>query len=159
MSRTCSICNRDDRAAIDEALVGGRKSLAHLASRFDSTKPTMARHRKHLAGKIAAAQAVNRAALVVEGTTLADQLRWIISEAVRLKAAAEMAKDYRTALHGLREIVRVLELVAEIERAARDTPAASFQTEWSSLAPEERRTRLAEVKYRILELEADLASS
>ncbi len=53
----------------------------------------------------------------------------------------------------------MLELLADIAKAERDAPVASLQTEWASLSPEEKRTRLTEVKYRILELEEELSSA
>ena len=136
MSRSCSLCAREERAAIDAGLAAGKESLAQLARRFDTTKPTMARHRKHLADKIAVAQRASHAALVADGTTLAEQLRWIISEAKRLKEAAEGDKDYRTAMQGLREIVRVLELLADIAKAERETPAEQY--DFSVFTEEER---------------------
>jgi hypothetical protein len=154
--RTCSLCSRTDRAAIDEAIAAGRDSLAQLASRFESTKATIDRHSKHLAGKIAAAKAVTHTALLAEGATLAEKLLWIIREADRLKSAAEEAKDYRTALQGLREIVRVLELVADVERAGREASSGDIRTMLTSLTPEERRERLQEMKFRVLELEEEL---
>ena len=43
-----------------------------------------------------------------------DQLRNLTSEAQRLKEKAETAGDYRTALAAVRELCRIVELVAKL---------------------------------------------
>jgi transposase-like protein len=155
MSRPCSICISDDRAAIDEALVTGKESQPEIAERFGTSTSALYRHRTHVTEKVAEAQAVNRTALLADGATLLDRLRWLLSEADRLKAAAEKAKDYRTALQGLREIMRVLEFVADVERADREASQIDALAEWKSLPYQEKRIRVAEMKLLVCDLEEE----
>ncbi len=114
--RPCTICNHADRAAIDGALVAAGVAVSQISRRFAVTPDALARHRQNHMPTLAMSEG-RRAAAVVEaerGAGLADQADQLRATALRLLAAAEAAGDLRTALQGVREAARCLELVAKL---------------------------------------------
>jgi ribosome-binding protein aMBF1 (putative translation factor) len=156
MSRSCSLCNHPKRRVIDEAIVAGKEPQTKIAERFGTSTSALYRHGPHVTGKVVeAVEALDRTARQAEGMSLAERLRWLIGEAERLKAAAEAAGDLRTALQGLREMMRVLEFVADVERLK---PTVDAREEFQRLPREQRWDRLLEAKQYVAELEAEFAA-
>jgi hypothetical protein len=69
------------------------------------------RHRRHLPAVLARAHELKESGY---GDSLLAQLRGLTSEAQRLKATAERAGDYRAALAAVRELCRIVELMAKL---------------------------------------------
>jgi hypothetical protein len=111
MPRACSICVHADRPAIDAALVGG-ESFRNIAERFGTSATATFRHRgDHLPSALVQAQAAED---VARADTLLDQLATLQADARRIGGKAETAGDLRTALAGIRELVRIVELTAKM---------------------------------------------
>ncbi|MFA5787697.1 MAG: hypothetical protein WDA71_12080, partial [Actinomycetota bacterium] len=55
MGKRCTICSRNDRAAIDQAIVAG-ESLRGIAARFSTSAQTLLRHKPHVSAALATAQ-------------------------------------------------------------------------------------------------------
>jgi hypothetical protein len=90
-------------------LSGG--SYRVVAQRFAVSRDAVVRHRRHLPAVLARAQEVKE---VAHGDSLLAQLRDLTAEAQRLKAIAEEAGDYRAALAAVRELCRIVELMAKL---------------------------------------------
>lgn len=111
MPRTCTICGHPERDAIDAALVAG-EPFRRVAARHAVTEQAIRRHRKaHLPAALTQAQEAKEAA---RADDLLAQLQALTAEAHRIKDRAERTGDYRTALAGIRELVRIVELLAKL---------------------------------------------
>ena len=111
MARKCVICGDPRVADIDAALlenVGYRE----LAGRFGTSKSALFRHRaSHLGATLLKAKA---AADMVAGDTLMEQVEELKTMARRLGKKAEDTGDLRGALAAVRELVRIVDLVAKL---------------------------------------------
>jgi hypothetical protein len=114
MARACTICNNPKASEINEALVRGESHRA-VAKRFNASAPSMFRHQDHLSAVLAKAADV-RASVgeLMAGDNLVQKVQELETTARRITAAAEAAGDPRTALVGLRELARMIELTAKI---------------------------------------------
>lgn len=110
MSRTCTVCNHLRRNEIDEALLAG-EPLRDIAGRIPIAKSALHRHKIHLPATLVKARQSEE---VSHANGLLRQLIELTNEARRLQQKAEKKKDYRTALAAVRELCRIVELVAKI---------------------------------------------
>jgi hypothetical protein len=108
--RKCSICIHNRRREIEQAMLSG-VSYRVVAQRCAVSRDAVVRHRRHLPAALERAQELKE---VVHGDSLLAQLRELTSEAQRLKAIAEEAGDYRAALAAVRELCRIVELMAKL---------------------------------------------
>ena len=113
--RPCTVCEHPDRAELDRAITGGA-SLSQLAARFRLPATTIGRHRANHVPTEAMRAAVQAAAVVEadHGVGLAQGAARLRTDALRLLAKAEAAGDLRTALAGVREAARCIELMAKL---------------------------------------------
>ncbi len=112
MGRACTICARDDRIAIDKALVGGAP-YRDLAERFPGvSESSISRHRKtHITpglAKLAAAREVKR------GATLLERLEDLIDKASQVMDAAEGSSKLTVVLSAIQQQMKMLELRARV---------------------------------------------
>lgn len=152
MPRTCTICGHPERDAIDAALVAGQ-AFRRVAAQYSVTEQAIRRHRKaRLPAALTKAQEAEEAA---RADDLLAQLRDLTAEAHRIKDRAERTGDYRTALAGIRELVRIVELLAKLKGELDERPQVNLLVapEWlavraalmTALAPHpEARTAVAE---------------
>jgi hypothetical protein len=114
MARACTICTNPKASEINEALVRGESHRA-VAKQFHVSAPSMFRHQNHLSAVLAKAADV-RASVgeLLAGESLIQKVRELEATARRITAAAEAAGDPRTALVGLRELARMIELTARL---------------------------------------------
>jgi hypothetical protein len=110
MPQTCAPCRHPQRPAIDAALLAG-EPLRTIADRFGPSKTALLRHREHVPKALAAAKDAERAA---DADSLLDKVGALLEDAQRLCKKAEAAEDTRTALAGVREVGRVLELLGRL---------------------------------------------
>lgn len=110
MPRTCSICNHRSRDEIDKALLAG-EALRDIAGRVPVAKSALHRHKGHLSDTLVKAREVER---VSHANSLLEQLIELTADARGLKQRAEAKKDYRTALAAVRELCRIVELMAKL---------------------------------------------
>lgn len=114
----CSICLHPDRRALEASHVSGTP-LRALAKQYGKDKGTIHKHlREHLP------RAVVQAAQTIEershGDGIISEVLTLRDEARRLLAKAEAKGDVRTAISGIRELTRLLELKARIVGELRD---------------------------------------
>src|ERR1019366_6574715 len=106
MPRTCTACSHPHRDDIDRFLLEG-VALRNIAKRFSLSAAGLFRHNKHLSTILASSR---KEVEILRADGLLEHLNHLTAEAARLKQKAEKAKDYRTALAGVREMSRLLEL-------------------------------------------------
>jgi hypothetical protein len=71
------------------------------------------RHRRHVGEALAKAE---KAVAVARGNALMAQLGKLAQDARRIKVQAELIGDLRTALAGVRELTRLVEVAADLSR-------------------------------------------
>jgi len=113
--RPCKVCTHAERNAIDAGLVAGTP-MADLSKQFVVSQAALLRHRtNHIPPEpVAAAMAERLAADTTHAETLADNAVQLRDKALALLAAAERSGDLRTALIGVREAARCLELQGKL---------------------------------------------
>ncbi|MGB2626129.1 MAG: hypothetical protein WAK20_05035 [Candidatus Acidiferrum sp.] len=108
----------ENRSEIERSLVSGT-SYRVVAQQFSISRDAVVRHRRHMVSSSPNSLQIEH---IFEACTLVEQLRSLTVEAQRLKQKAETAGDFRTALAAVRELCRIVELVAklrgEIDRRA-----------------------------------------
>jgi len=109
--RICTVCSDPKVAEIDAALIG-TEPYRSVAKRFNVSPGAVFRHQKtHLPATLLKAK---DAADMVAGDTLMGQVEDLKSMARRLGKKAEDAGDLRGALAAVRELVRIVDLVAKL---------------------------------------------
>ncbi len=127
---TCTVCRHNDRASIDLALLDG-VPLRQLAEQSGLKKDALLRHKAHHIPL-----ALTKAKLVQEiadADNLLERLDSLYADAQRIKAECEKAKDNRTALAGVRQLTRIIELIAELRVQLNRTPQMNItlSSEWA----------------------------
>lgn len=115
MARKCVICSDPRVAQIDAALLENT-GYREIAKRFEASESAIFRHQaRHLPTVLAkAADARASVGELMAGDNLVQKVRDLETAANRIATAAEAAGDLRTALTGLREIARIVELMARL---------------------------------------------
>ena len=120
MPRVCSVCVHPDREAIDRALVDGADSYRRIATRFGLSESAVRRHKaNHLPAALARAKGAEE---MTQADDLLAQMGDLRRQAQVIKDKAEKAGDLRTALAGIRELVRIVELLAKLRGELDDRP-------------------------------------
>jgi hypothetical protein len=118
MSRKCSICTHDRRQEIEHAPLRG-ESHSVIAQQFTVPRGAVGRHLKHVSTALTQARKLRE---VEDGKSILIQLRELNLQAEQLKARADRAGDYRTALAALREKTRLVELEARLTGELNEKP-------------------------------------
>lgn len=111
MARTCTICQHPKLNEINEALVSGA-AYRDIAGSYGTSKSALDRHKPHVP---AALMKAKEAAEMVQADSLWDKIAQLETEARRLGKKAEDAGDLRAAMAAVRELVRIVELLAKIQ--------------------------------------------
>jgi len=119
MPRRCTICDHHERAAIDLALAGGEANR-RIAARFSLSEASIRRHKAahvpaHLAQGVQAQE-------VSHADDLLAQIGDLQRQAQAIKDKAEKTGDLKTALTGIRELVRIVELLAKLRSQLDERP-------------------------------------
>ncbi len=111
----CTVCRHPDRQAIDAEIIKGNGGRP-LAARFGLTKQAVARHAaNHVpSADMRTAHLERVSAEGDRGATLVESAAELRDKAHALLQKAETAGDLKTALVGVREAARCLELVAKL---------------------------------------------
>lgn len=113
--RPCKCCNHSELAEIDRELIAGTP-LQTLSRRFAIDHEALSRHRDNHMPQAALAEAAEARAAAegARGSDLLDDAHSLRKKALSLLSQAEAAGDLRTALHGVREAARCLELEGKL---------------------------------------------
>ncbi|MCH7584920.1 MAG: hypothetical protein IH941_07150 [Acidobacteria bacterium] len=123
MPRSCTVCGHAKRNIIDDALVSGT-SLRNVAEQFRLKVTSLHRHKhSHVPATLAKA---HEAREVAAADSLLDRLEQLTGEARRVKTKAERAGDLRTALAAIRELVRMVELLAKLRGELDESPRVAL---------------------------------
>jgi hypothetical protein len=124
MPRSCTICSRPSRNQIDAAFVSG-ESFQSLARRFGESRSALVRHTKsHLSDAVA-----SRPAPVSRTESLVHQIDELKTKARSILDKAESQGDLRTALAGIQELARLIELLAKLSGELRPAQLNILQVE------------------------------
>jgi len=129
MPRTCKTCTHPHRDEIDRRLLDGAP-LRNIAKQFSLSSASLFCHNKHISKTLSNAC---QEAEILRADGLMEHLNHLTAEAERLKQKAEQAKDYRTALAGVREMSRLLELVMRLAVEVQERASSEFDFDGRSL--------------------------
>ena len=118
MPRACTICTHNQRGKIEQALLKG-ESVRVVAARFGTSTSTLQRHKAHLPAELVRAK---QAAEVSQSDDLLQKVANLENDARRIQRKAEAAGDLRTAVSAIRELTRVIELLAKLRGEIQSQP-------------------------------------
>src|SRR5713101_2096457 len=122
MPRTCTICPHPHRDEIDRRLLDGAP-LRNIAKQFSVSSASLFRHNKHISKTLSNSR---QEAEILRADGLMEHPNHLTAEAARLKQKAEQAKDYRTALAGVREMSRLAELGMRLAVEVQERTSSEF---------------------------------
>jgi hypothetical protein len=137
--RRCTICDHEDKARIDAALISGIP-LRDIAGQHSVSKSALERHKAgHLPAHLAKARDAGE---VARADNLLSQVRYLQDRTLAILTASEDAGELRTALAAIREARGNLELLAKLLGELDDAPRMNVivSTEWLTI-----RTTMMEV--------------
>ncbi len=133
MPRICTVCSHPQIEAINKALLAGEPNR-RIATRENVTEAALRRHKAagHIAEHLSQA---HDAQDVAQADDLLAQLRGLQTEAHRIKDKAENSKDFKTALSGIGQLVKIIELMAKLrgELDERATVNVILSPQWVTL--------------------------
>ncbi len=119
MPRKCTICEHDERHAIDVALVQ-REAYRNIAERHGLSTGSLSRHtREHLPELLAKAK---DAVEVAEADSLLERIEGLYKRTEAILEAAEEGKEWGTALAAIRECRGNLELLGRVTKELETAP-------------------------------------
>jgi hypothetical protein len=122
MPRTCTVCPHPHRDEIDRLLLAGTP-LRNIAKQFSVSSASLFKHNTHMSKVLSNAR---QEAEILRADGLMEQLNHLWLETARLTQKAEQRKDYRTALSGVREKSRLLELGMRLAAERQQRPFSEF---------------------------------
>jgi len=131
MSRKCKVCGHPDRDNIDINLVAGI-SFRDLSRRFKIDKSALHRHKKnHIPTTLVKAEKTKE---LSRANNLIEKIEELRVKAERILRKAEANGDYRTALSGIRELTRIIEILARMQGEIQNQNInIVLNTEWIEL--------------------------
>jgi hypothetical protein len=132
MPRSCTVCEHPKRETIDRELVGGASNRS-VASLNCVSEAAVRRHKaNHLPAKLVMAE---KAAEVVEASSLLRQVGDLQRRALAILDKAEETGELRTALSAIREARGNLELLAKLLGDLDERPVVNvlLSPEWLEL--------------------------
>ncbi len=109
----CSICIHPQREEIDETLLLSTTPLRTVADQFGVSKTALLRHKAdHIATELVKAKQADE---ICRAESLFDKLVSLKSDAERITKKAESNDDLKTALSGIREQSRIIEILAKMQ--------------------------------------------
>ena len=105
------VCIHSEREKIDKDLIAGL-SFRKISRRFKIDKSSLFRHKaRHLPVTLIKAEDARE---IESSENLWDQIEWLRAKALSISRKAEEREDYRAALAGIRELVRIVELTGKL---------------------------------------------
>jgi hypothetical protein len=111
MPRQCTICAHKQRIEINRELIDNQ-AFRHIASRYNVSTTSLQRHKNnHLPKLLMKAKQMKE---ITHANYLANEIESLKKRAKKIASKAEKDGDYRTALQGVRELTRIVELLAKM---------------------------------------------
>lgn len=112
MPRICTICSHPNKEAINQALIDS-VSYRNIAEQFFVSTTALHRHKKdHLPAVLAKAQEVE---VIAHGDDLLSKIQQLEEDARRIGKKAESTGDLRAAIMTIRELIRIVDLLARLQ--------------------------------------------
>jgi hypothetical protein len=109
----CTICIHPQREEIDEKLLLSATPLRTIADQFGVSKTALLRHKAdHIPTDLVKAKDAKE---ICRAESLLDKLVSLKSDAERITQKAEIKDDLKTALSGIREQSRIIEILAKMQ--------------------------------------------
>lgn len=130
--RDCSICSHPERAKIERDILNGRV-YREITGEYGMSRSAISRHKLEHMPK--AVQAAEQKEWVDSGTNIIQEIEELRQQAQIIKDKAEEAQDYRTALAGIREMLRIVELLAKLRGELDEAPKVNILAlpQWSGV--------------------------
>ncbi len=119
MSRRCTVCQHYQRTEIEREIVSGIP-LKRLAKLFRLSRFSLMRHRDHHLPEVIVQ--ARHAEQITHADDLAERLEALLDDAERIRTQAEKAHDYRAALRGVCDMVRINEVLLEVRGELNRSP-------------------------------------
>jgi len=135
MPQACTICTHPERDELDRAILANEPNR-RIASRCDVSEIALRRHKAgHIRPTLVRA---SDAAEVARADSLLGQLAELRADARRIGGKAEALGELKTALAGVRELVRIVELTAKLVGELDERPVVNIlvATEWLAVRAE-----------------------
>ena len=111
--KTCSICHHPKKDEIEKALLISKRSYRDISGRFNVSKLALQRHQeKHVPSHLIKAE---QAAEICRADGLLNKLVILKNDAERITEKAEINDDLKTALSGIREQSRIIEILSKMQ--------------------------------------------
>jgi transposase-like protein len=147
MARTCTICAHPARDAIERAYLDGG-TACRLAAQYGVSDRALRRHcAAHLPSAIVKAK---KAADVARGDELLARINVLEDDARRLGAKAERDGDLRTALAAVRELVRIVDVLARLRVEIPPEPEPETVYDWSRISDPEKLRTVRDILMEVL---------
>jgi hypothetical protein len=101
--RPCMVCEHENRSSVEDALLR-KVACAKVAEQFGLSASAIWRHKQHLGRSVVCAGA----------TPLVDRIESLINRIEKIAQRAESAKEFKSAISGMREIRESIELLARL---------------------------------------------
>jgi hypothetical protein len=109
----CTICIHPQREEIDEKLLLSATPLRTIADQFGVSKTALLRHKAdHIPTDLVKAKDAKE---ICRAESLLDKLASLKFDAERITQKAEIKDDLKTALSGIREQSRIIEILAKMQ--------------------------------------------
>lgn len=170
MAQACRVCNSPKRKAIEAAIGDGTTSKRAIAVRFGLGKDSVGHHVRSCIPAVVApvleARGITIATRTNEMARRVGEVFAKLDEVMQGEPCPTCGATSFTPAQALESGFLDMKLkaaitlgkVAELEFGKGNKaqePPRDWRQEWAALAPSERRVRLAEMKHRLLELEAE----
>lgn len=170
MPRICVVCNSAKRKQIDAAIMDGLDSRRGIASRYGVTRSSLDRHVLNcIPAKVAPVLNEEGITLATRTKEMARRVSEVFAKLDEVRSGEPCPTCGATAFTPAQALdsghlamklkaVDSLGKVAELEFGTKSkVTTVDPRQEWAALPPAERKVRIAEVKHRLLELEAEAA--
>lgn len=97
------VCEHENRASVEDALLR-KVACAKIAEQYGLSASAIWRHKQHLGRSVVCAGA----------TPLVDRIETLINRIEKIAQQAESAKEFKSAIAGMREIRESIELLARL---------------------------------------------
>lgn len=112
MARKCSVCEHPQIESINAALVAGKPLSGIVTEHSGITKTSLFRHKEsHLPETLSKAK---EARDIAQADDLLSQVQFLQNKALSILKQAEVVKEWKTALQGVREARSCLELLGKV---------------------------------------------
>jgi hypothetical protein len=109
----CSVCIHPKKNEIDETLLLSTTPLRTIADQFGVSKTALLRHKAdHIPTDLVKAKQADE---ICRAESLLDKLVSLKDDAARITEKAEINDDLKTALSGIREQSRIIEILAKMQ--------------------------------------------